>query len=76
MLPPTIRELWMGFNQEALPEATTAAQRRQLRVAFYAGAGALMATLRLLCERGLSDDDGAAVVNAWLAECDSFIRQQ
>lgn len=69
----TIAERWAEFAANVLPASAPAAQRVEMRRAFYAGfESALTAGLDIADESGDSDDIGATMFQRLHDECQQF----
>ena len=67
----TIADEWREFERLVVPATAGAGQRRDMRIAFYAGANAILALGQLISE--LSDDAAMAVLQSLHDESAAFM---
>lgn len=70
----TIQGHWGSFERAVVPTTASSVQRQEMRRAFYAGAAALMSTLREMDAADLSAEAGAGVLAGVEDELAHFTR--
>lgn len=65
----TVQEQWEGFERCVVQKNAPNEQRKEMRLAFFAGVSAILAA-----QLALPDDEGAAMdtLKAWHDECQKF----
>lgn len=73
--PGLIERGWLTFAEHALPTSTSAIQKREMRRAFYAGAGLLFENLtNEVGPDDVSEDAGLNIMQAVDTEIRAFLR--
>jgi hypothetical protein len=74
----SIHDLWLGFEDMVIAKDAPEIQRQEMRLAFYAGFGACLGSMRKLTSDvpPVSDAEGIRAVEEWWTECDVFIEEQ
>jgi hypothetical protein len=67
-----IEDLWKAFEARVMPLDAPAIQRREMRIAFYAGFKAMLDMAYLLGE--LPDESAVAMIGMYENECQAFAR--
>lgn len=70
-----IERQWKQFDRESIPRTAPPIQRQEMRRAFYAGAAALLHLAKGLGDDEVSEDAGAAVLEAMQQEIVEFFEQ-
>lgn len=71
----TIAEEWAAFEKQVLPPGAGAAQRHDMRVAFYCGAGVILQICRdTIGDPNTPDEQGVAMLEALMHETFSFVQ--
>jgi hypothetical protein len=68
----TINDAWVGFDSAVIAEDAPPVRRQECRRSFYAGAWAALQLLMAAAGEDVPDEQGAALLNGWLAECEAF----
>lgn len=68
----TVREMWSEFEEMVLVDDGIST-RSASKMAFYAGAGAVLANIKRLAEDNTDDDVAREQLALWFDECHRFI---
>jgi hypothetical protein len=68
----SVRQMWEDFAAAILPADCSAVQRQEMRRAFFAGFNALLCALMAMGDDAVSEDEGAAWLEAWKQELVAF----
>jgi hypothetical protein len=68
----TVKASWESFEEAVMPPDAGRVQRQEMRRAFYAGAWAVLCTVREVGEESVSEADGVATLEAIKAELQAF----
>lgn len=71
----TIADLWELFSEKVVPPNAHPLQRREMRLAYYAGAFSVMEILLRIGDADPTVQDGADALHALMTECSAFIDQ-
>lgn len=71
----SIAEEWEGYAASVLPKDCSEVQRKETRLAFYAGAWTLVAHMHRLGENDISEDAGTQHIEALKNECLEFQKE-
>jgi hypothetical protein len=70
----TLEEVWQSFNK-ILPADAPAVQRREMKMAFYAGAAGVMARMGLVSTEAVSEDEGVEILEGANREIQEYTRR-
>lgn len=68
----TIAAQWESFQALAMPATAPSIQRLEMRLAFYAGATALLGITQRIGEKDISDSAGVALLQSLHEEAEAF----
>lgn len=68
----TIGEIWEKFNDTVISDGASDTQRREMKLAFYAGAAALAHLELLVAEPSVTEDEGTDILQAAHKEIREF----
>lgn len=68
----TIQSGFESFNRDVIPAQAPAVQRREMRLAFYAGATHILQTMISLGEPNISEDAGVVILEDLRIEAVAF----
>lgn len=71
----TIAEQWENFEKMVMPVGASSIQRREMRLAFYAGCQTMLKFNYLIGGESVSEDAGIAMLENWNDECHRFFKQ-
>jgi hypothetical protein len=71
---PTVEQMWLGWAVCVLPPSGVSnVQRREMKRAFFAGVSSILSSgYQSIGDAGMSEDEGAAVMQNWWNECATF----
>lgn len=70
-----ISKSWAQFEANVLNPAAPDVQRREMKLAFYAGAHTTLQMLQQLGESNVDEEAGVNVLMGCVTECEDFIKQ-
>jgi hypothetical protein len=73
MSDSTIASGWTNFESTVISATAPEVQRREMKLAFYAGAETLIALLFSAGDK--SDEEGMEMIASWQEECRTFLSQ-
>ncbi len=68
----TVAEAWVSYERDVIPAAAGPKQRKETRLAFYAGAQALLGLVDGVAIDDISEDQGAAMIECLHLELQAF----
>lgn len=74
VVSPMLATDWESFRNDVIPFDAPADQLREMRIAFYAGAWAVLCRLARLSEPGVTIEAGIAGLELLRRECEAFQR--
>jgi hypothetical protein len=69
----TLQDKWQSFERSAMPKDAPPIQRKEMRRAFYAGVAVMLSLMSELGEDDVSEEAGAAALEALDQECKQFL---
>ena len=72
MSKQVVRELWEDFERRVIDRIAPEAQRREMRLAFYAGVSALLGVDAGLAQDGVTEDDAVIILKSIAGELRQF----
>ena len=72
--PSTVREDWQSYERDVMPADAGATQRSETRMAFYAGAWAMLTNVKLCGEPDMSEEAGCVYLELVTSEIERFCR--
>ena len=71
----TIQEQWLSFEKMVIPKNAPLIQHKEMRIAFYAGAQAMINALVVIGDDKVSEDAGVAMLDGYMTEMEMFCNQ-
>lgn len=68
----TVQKQWELFASLVVPKNAPVAQVREMRIAFYAGAQAVLGMMWDIGDNSISEDGGVAIIEGLVAETKQF----